>query len=197
MHRAAVEGDLAGVRRGFPPFAPVTVGPRLMIAVDALQRGLLVGKVPRTSTALRKRALTALDRVGRTDHPPNLCAERQDRHELGPGVVLQPHDRRMPGALEPQQTRPITIMWLRDRGSPEHHISRSHIAAARQSCSGVHRQSPDWHDTTHEGSPAGKATCIRPVQQIRTITAGHGKRRNYAAGPAAEALLCEAVSGLG
>src|SRR6266581_4248499 len=43
------------------------------------------------------------DRVGRADDGADLAVEGQERHELGPGVLPQPDDRRVllfPGAAE-------------------------------------------------------------------------------------------------
>ena len=75
---------------------PLPVGSRRHDGhVDALQRGLLVREVAAGLDRPPDPGVDGLDRVGGADDPADLGVEAEERHELRPGVLPQPHDRRV------------------------------------------------------------------------------------------------------
>jgi hypothetical protein len=100
---SAVEGDVECLERGLPAhgpaFAALAGGVQAHDGhVDALQRGGLVGEVPAGADGLADARVDAFDRVGRADDPTDLDVDLEERHELGPGVLPKPDDRRVPVA---------------------------------------------------------------------------------------------------
>ena len=97
---AAVESDVESVEGFLPSLGPA--GPAFACGVerhdgevDALERGLLVGEVTAGSDGLADAGVDRLDRVRGAHDASDLAVEAEERDELGPGVLPQPHDCRV------------------------------------------------------------------------------------------------------
>ena len=118
----AVEGDVEGVQGTLPP-----VGPALAAAaggveadddeVEVLEGGLLGGEVAAGLDRAAEPGVQRLDRVGRADQRADLLVEGQEGNELGPGVLPEPYDRRVPLLPLPGEiSEPVQRRGLGRRG---------------------------------------------------------------------------------
>src|SRR5215210_7865542 len=94
------EGDRESIQGRLPPIVPTLTAPTCWVQADdrhvqALQCGLLVGKMTSCFDRPAEPGVETLDRVSRIDHGPDLGMEAQERHELRPRVLPQLHDRRI------------------------------------------------------------------------------------------------------
>jgi hypothetical protein len=97
---AAVEGDVEGVHSGLP-----TVGPALAALagrveahdrqIEAFEGGLFGREVAAGVHGSAEPGINRFDRVCRADDGSYFPVKGQERHELGPGVLPEPDDRRV------------------------------------------------------------------------------------------------------
>jgi hypothetical protein len=94
------------LRAGFQRMAHRCLGGRVegpQREVEALERGLVGGEVPAGPDCSSEPGVERLDGVGAEDHLADFDLEREEGHELGPGVLPEPHDPRValsPGGAE-------------------------------------------------------------------------------------------------